>query len=380
MVMKFKLRNFSFLMFFLFMSFASVLGFSQFNEEGLGRIVIQLLVLLGTLSLIIDYLTLKKIRVSSLFFIIISSVLALLSVTQTKSFGLLILLQMIMIAKDSSLDSLLKYNTVTLTIAFLFIIFTSLIGITDPSFHEVIKNEVSFTVYRFGFGNPNSAAAILFAIVTGFNLLHRNRFRKKYLIGEVVLAVLVYRIFGSRTFAAVMIGYGLSILLITYLSKIRATLNLLWPIQYFFLAASIATLYLSLNYNMLGNTWYDLDVVLSGRLSTWYWIINYYGIHLFGTDMSSLDKGLDNGYLYLLMYSGIFSLIIYNLIFYFVAKKAWNNQEWMILITMLFYNVYAFFESTPLFGGLCNILLIFAYLVLGKQREKSSQVERNQEL
>ena len=95
--------------------------------------------------------------------------MALLSVTQTKSFGLLILLQMIMIAKDSSLDSLLKYNTVTLTIAFLFIIFTSLIGITDPSFHEVIKNEVSFTVYRFGFGNPNSAAAILFAIVTGFN-------------------------------------------------------------------------------------------------------------------------------------------------------------------------------------------------------------------
>ena len=190
------------------------------------------------------------------------------------------------------------------------------------------------------------------------------------MIGEVVLAVLVYRIFGSRTFAAVMIGYGFSILLMTYLSKIRATLNLLWPIQYFFLVASIATLYLSLNYNMLGNTWYDLDVVLSGRLSTWYWIINYYGIHLFGTDMSSLDKGLDNGYLYLLMYSGIFSLIIYNLIFYFVAKKAWNNQEWMILITMLFYNVYAFFESTPLFGGLCNILLIFAYLVLGKQREK----------
>lgn len=380
MVMKFKLRNFSFLMFFLFMSFASVLGFSQFNEEGLGRIVIQLLVLLGTLFLIIDYLTLKKIRVSSLFFIIISSVLALLSVTQTKSFGLLILLQMIMIAKDSSLDSLLKYNTVTLTIAFLFIIFTSLIGITDFSFHEVIKNEVSFTVYRFGFGNPNSAAAILFAIVTGFNLLHRNRFRKKYLIAEAVLAVLVYRIFGSRTFAAVMIGYGLSILLMTYLSKIRTSLKLLWPIQYFFLVASIAMLYLSLNYNMLGNTWYDLDVVLSGRLSTWYWIINYYGIHLFGTDMSSLDKGLDNGYLYLLMYSGIFSLIIYNLIFYFVAKKAWNNQEWMILITMLFYNVYAFFESTPLLGGLCNILLIFAYLVLGKQREKSSSVERNQEL
>lgn len=380
MVIKFKLRNFSFLMFFLFMSFASVLGFSQFNGEGLGRIVIQLLVLLGTLFLIIDYLTLKKIRASSLFFIIVSSVLALLSVTQTKSFGLLILLQMIMIAKDSSLDSLLKYNTVTLTIAFLFIIFTSLIGITDPSFHEVIKNEVSFIVYRFGFGNPNSAAAILFAIVTGFNLLHRNRFRKKYLIGEVVLTVLVYRIFGSRTFAAIMIGYGLSILLMTYLSKIRTSLKLLWPIQYFFLVASIATLYLSLNYNMLGNTWYDLDVILSGRLSTWYSIINYYGIHLFGTDMSSLDKGLDNGYLYLLMYSGIFSLIIYNLIFYFVAKKAWNNQEWMILITMLFYTVYAFFESTPLLGGLCNILLIFGYLVLGKQREKLSQVERNQEL
>lgn len=39
MVMKFKLRNFSILMFFLFMSFASVLGFSQFNAEGLGRIV-----------------------------------------------------------------------------------------------------------------------------------------------------------------------------------------------------------------------------------------------------------------------------------------------------------------------------------------------------
>lgn len=377
MVMKFKLRDFSFLLFFFFMSFASVLGFSQFNEEGLGRNVIRLFVLLGTLFLIIDYLALKRIKVSSLLFIMISSVLALLSVAETKGFGLLILLQMVMIAKDASMDSLLKYNTISLAVAFLFVIFTSLIGITDYAFREVVKNEVSFTVYRFGFRNPNSATAILFAIVTGFNLLYRNCFRKKYLIYELALTVITYFIFGSRTFAATMIGYGISILLMACLLKIRKSFNLLWPIQYFFLIASVTTLYLSLNYNTLGNLWYDLDIILSGRLSTWYMIVNYYGIHMFGTDMSSLDQGLDNGYLYLLMYSGIFSLIIYNLIFYFVAKKAWNRQEWMILITMLFYIVYAFFESTPLIGSLCNILLIFGYLVLGKQKEKLSQAERN---
>lgn len=79
MVTKFKLKDFSFLMFFFFMSFASVLGFSQFNEEGTGRNIIRIFVLLGTLFLVIDYLALKRIKVSSLFFIMISSVLALLS-------------------------------------------------------------------------------------------------------------------------------------------------------------------------------------------------------------------------------------------------------------------------------------------------------------
>lgn len=377
MFMKLKLKDFSFLLFFFFMSFASVLGFSQFNEEGLGRNLIRLFVLLGTLFLVIDYLVLKRIRVSALLFILISSVLALLSVAETKGFGLLILLQIIMIAKDASMDSLLRYNTVSLAIAFLFVVLTSLIGITDYSFHEVIKNEVSFTVYRFGFGNPNSAAAVLFAVVTGFNLLHRNCFRKRYLIYEFVLTVIIYRLFGSRTFAAAMIGYEICILLMEYLLKIRKFCKLLQPVQYFFFIASLTTLYLSLNYNTLGNVWNDLDIILSGRLSTWHMIVDYYGIHLFGTDMSSLNRGLDNGYLYLLMYSGIFSLIIYNLIFYFVAKKAWNRQEWMILVTMLFYILYAFFESTPLLGGLCNILLIFGYFVLGKPREKLSQVERN---
>ena len=370
MFMKLKLKDFSFLLFFFFMSFASVLGFSQFNEEGLGRNLIRLFVLLGTLFLVIDYLVLKRIRVSALLFILISSVLALLSVAETKGFGLLILLQMIMIAKDASMDSLLRYNTVSLAIAFLFVVLTSLIGITDYSFHEVIKNEVSFTVYRFVFGNPNSAAAVLFAVVTGFNLLHRNCFRKRFLIYEFVLTVIIYRLFGSRTFAAAMIGYEICILLMRYLLKIRKFCKLLQPVQYFFLIASLTTLYLSLNYNTLGNVWNDLDIVLSGRLSTWHMIVDYYGIHLFGTDMSSLNRGLDNGYLYLLMYSGIFSLIIYNLIFYFVAKKAWDRQEWMILVTMLFYILYAFFESTPLLGGLCNILLIFGYYVLGQQREE----------
>lgn len=143
MFMKLKLKDFSFLLFFFFMSFASVLGFSQFNEEGLGRNLIRLFVLLGTLFLVIDYLVLKRIRVSALLFILISSVLALLSVAETKGFGLLILLQMIMIAKDASMDSLLRYNTVSLAIAFLFVVLTSLIGITDYSFHEVIKNEGS---------------------------------------------------------------------------------------------------------------------------------------------------------------------------------------------------------------------------------------------
>lgn len=206
--------------------------------------------------------------------------------------------------------------------------------------------------------------------MTGFNLLHRNCFRKRFLIYEFVLTVIIYRLFGSRTFAAAMIGYEICILLMRYLLKIRKFCKLLQPVQYFFLIASLTTLYLSLNYNTLGNVWNDLDIVLSGRLSTWHMIVDYYGIHLFGTDMSSLNRGLDNGYLYLLMYSGIFSLIIYNLIFYFVAKKAWDRQEWMILVTMLFYILYAFFESTPLLGGLCNILLIFGYYVLGQQREE----------
>lgn len=377
MTMKFKLQNFSLLLFFFFMSFASVLGFSQFNEAGLGRNVIRLFVLLATVFLMIDYIILRKIKLSSLLFITVTFALAMASVAITKGFGLLILLQLVMIAKDTSMKSLLKYNTVTLLIAFLFVVFTSLVGITDASFHDVIKNEVSFTVYRYGFGNPNAAAAVLFAIITGFNLWQRDHFSKKYLIVELLLAVFVYRVFGSRTFAATTIGYVISIFFISYLARIKGFWRLLWPLQYFFLAASLAMLYIALNYSILGTSWYDLDIVLSGRLSTWNMIVNYYGIHLLGTDMSTLDLGLDNGYLYLLMYTGVLSLIIYNIIFYFVGKSAWRRREWMIFVTILFYSIYAFFESIPLLGSLCNILLIFGYLVLGERQKSTAQIERN---
>ena len=59
------------------------------------------------------------------------------------------------------------------------------------------------------------------------------------------------------------------------------------------------------------------------------------------------------------------------------SQSAWRRREWMIFVTILFYSIYAFFESIPLLGSLCNILLIFGYLVLGERQKSTAQIERN---
>lgn len=151
--MKFKLRNFSFLLFFLFMSFASVLGFSQFNEAGLGRTVIRFFVLLGTLFLIIDYLALKN---PSIFFVFYNNVfgfcIAICYANQIDVYGRIVekkVAEKLQDYKEVTLHGFVPFSEIDLS-QYAFLLSTSTRENLPISIVEILKFKLSVLAFSVG--------------------------------------------------------------------------------------------------------------------------------------------------------------------------------------------------------------------------------------
>lgn len=371
---QYSLINCTAMLFFLCMDLGRCLSASQLKVP---NNLVTILFLGASVFLLLSYLKLGKVRLSGIVFCAVLFFTAIFSYIYTSSLVVFKVLFFILIARELTYKKAISYNTKMLLIAAGIIVLSSLLGITNIHWNSTL-DKISYRqiVYTFGFQNPNAPPIILFALVTGYNLLQDSSIKLRTILLEFIVTVISFYLFESRTALAVSTVYLLSIVLLQR-PRVFSSLRLfLWPLQYVFLIGTGVTIYMASNFYALSSSWQELNLLFSGRLFLWQMFIQTYGMQLFGNNMTLNTDALDNGFMYLLIYYGISMLVIYNFMFIYISRYAYKTKKSILFLTIIAYEVYCFGESAPLFINYSPVLLYFATLIMNGKRMDEKFIDK----
>lgn len=359
--------------FFLCIGLSNCLTTSQIEAP---QVITMGLIFLAGIALICSYFQSTKINPAGLFFSIIILVVGVISYVYMGGLAFLRTALFILIAHGLSYKKIITYNNKMLLVAMLIIVFSSIIGITEMRWTGTSdKIFYQHVVYTFGFRNPNTPPILIFALITGYNLIQKNTIKYKTIFVEFIINAIAFYLFESRTAAGVTAVYLLAIALLQKRSVFSVSKLILWPMKYLFLIGTLLTLYLVINFDVADAAWQDINLLMSGRLYYWQGFIQTYGYQAFGNNMSLNKDPLDNSFLYLLIYNGYIALIIYNIIFLYISNYAYKKNNILLFITVIATEVYCFTESTPLNFSFSPVLLYFASLIMTKEPVAKKSIE-----
>jgi hypothetical protein len=355
------------MLFFLCMDLGRCLGASQLKVP---NSLLTILFFGASIFLLLSYLKLGKIRLVGIIFCAVLFFISIFSYISTSSLAILKFLFCILIARELTYKKVISYNTKMLLIAAGIIVLSSFVGITDMHWIAT-SDKISYRqiVYTFGFQNPNAPPVILFALITGYNLLQDSPIKLRTILLEFIITVISFYLFESRTALAVSTAYLLSMVLLQRPKSFSSLKLFLWPFQYIFLIGTVVTIYMASNFYALSSSWQEINLLLSGRLFLWQMFVQTYGMQLFGNNMTLNTDALDNGFMYLLVYYGISMLVIYNFMFIYISRYAYKARKSILFLTIIAYEVYCFGESMPLFINYSPVLLYFATLIMNGEKK-----------
>lgn len=369
-----NIKNILVVLIFLCINFSHVFGLSQLTQIDGFRLISQISIILAGILLIVLYIFIGRYTQKECIIIASCIAIAIPYYINTFSFTLFTTIIAFLTVKGVEKKKIFKYNLYTIAIPFVLVILSSIVGITSIGYREAAKvNGMDFSAYAFGFFGGNGAADVLFVMIASYNLMKNVILKKSEYIIEIFIAFLMWIAFGSRTGTLSLSIYIILMWIIPKLMQLNFSKHIIGLARYIFLIGSILSCYAVYNYNGINEAWYDLNMLLSYRLSLWHDTVMYYGANLFGNDLHDLSVPLDNGYVYILLSFGIIVFVLYNFIFFYVANVCYHYQYWMGIATIIAYAIYAFSETVPLVSTFCNILLLFGCIVLNKTSISNSK-------
>lgn len=160
----------------------------------------------------------------------------------------------------------------------------------------------TFVSRDLGFGNPNALSAFVFYLLVDFYIIfHRKPCFFCMVFIPVSIGCFLYT--GSRTFLIA----ETFLLLIYFLRSCRLVVNK-WSLLGLLITILILIFYFSFNYDAV------IDAILSHRLSIYGYVFQNMSLknYLLGLDVSVLkDTPMDNAYITLIVYGGVFYLLLF---------------------------------------------------------------------
>ena len=365
MEIRYSLNRIAVLLFFFCMNFSSAIGFSQLGMDSTSKQIQLGLIGVSVACLMVNYINFKKVKITSILLIVILLIIAILSFNFTSNLAVFRMVLFLIIAQGLSVQKILSYNNYTLLFSFCIIILSSFIGITDMNYYGDIHK-----LYSFGFQNPNTPPVIVFTLITGYNLLKNKKLKKKEIFVEMGISLFIYYFFQNRTALIVLSFYLMFLIIANCASKSICFKWVMKPFQYLFFIGTVLTCYVAFYFNPIDPTWYDWNILLSGRLALWKNFLYTYGMSIFGASSTNVIEPLDNAYLYLLIFNGILVLIFFNGIFLYLSRFAYKCKNWGLFLAVIAYELYFFSESAPLSFNLCSVLLVFSCLVMNTKESR----------
>lgn len=177
------------------------------------------------------------------------------------------------------------------------------------------------------------------------------------------ISFFIYYFFQNRTALIVLLFYLIFLIIANCASKSIWFKWVMKPFQYLFFIGTVLTCYVAFYFNPIDSTWYDWNILLSGRLALWKKFLYTYEMSIFGASATNTIDPLDNAYLYLLIFDGILMLVFFNGIFLYLSRFAYKCKNWGLFLAVIAYELYCFSESAPLSFNLCSVLLVFLGLL-----------------
>ena len=352
--------------FFIFMNISFVMQLSQLYETRGGFVCSIALAGLGILSFFFHYIRYTKLKVSSIFFTMVLFAVGAVAFIMSSGPTLLKMILFIYAVQGVDKEDILNYCKQSLLIAFAIVAISSLLGITDAVYVSNLK-----IAYRFGLSNPNTVPIVFFAIITAYNLQHDESITYKKIALEAIMTGIVYYFTRSRTGLLVLVFYLAALFFAKILDKSLLFKIVLWPFQYSFLVFAAISYYATVSFVRTNSFWVQINSLLTGRLYAWQRYLERYGINPFGNRLDgSLYGAFDNAYLQLLVKYGWLTFIVYAIMFIVVSRYAYKRRNWVLMMTIIAYQVYFITEFGPILINFCTVLLIFAYVLFDEHKMK----------
>lgn len=360
-----NIRLFTTRCFFILMNISFVMGLSQLHEMGVVRFLETLLVILGIFNVVLHYIGTMKMKLSSLMITITIILIGMLAYYMSGGPTLIKLVIFIFAIQGVREEEVLKYSNMSLTVAFAIVMLSSILGITEIMYLNHFKN-----AYRLGFTNPNTVPVVILAIVTGYNIQNEDKLSIKSLILEGVLSFLLYYFCRSRTGAIVFAIYLLLIVITKWMEKKRIYKYVVYPLQYLFIIFAVGSYYVAYAFNASNDVWSKVNTMLSGRLYAWQSYLKYYETSMLGINIDTIRYGaLDNAYLQLLVKYGYIVFALYSVMFLYLSRYAYKKERWILLLSIVAYEIYFFNEFGPMLINFCSVLLVFGCILMNERRE-----------
>lgn len=324
-------------------------------------------------------------KTKNIITIFLTITLVLIGVFLTKNSAILIyILFLISLKKISFTDFIYKDFKIKLFLT-VFVLIMYFLNFTDP----YITHRIDGTIRNsLGFSHPNYLAAILLCLTLECFFLFYKKHKVLTNLIYICNILIIYFITDSRTTVFVLLFFYILLYIFKIIKANYSGKNIKLIFTNLFLILMISSLFLTILYINNNEFTLKIDSLLSGRL---YWnsvFYNRYPINLFGYDIqivgTRLAKNsnfdmlvLDNGYLNILYFYGIFGVLFYYYIFKKIIKQSLEEENIIISLIIVTFLIYGITENT--FYKFVINPFIFYFINYIKEKNNFLEGEKNEQ-
>lgn len=311
----------------------------------------------------------KKFTMKMLIIHVCIIILALFSVLQTKSFGILITVISCLAVRDEDIDKVINF---IFSYECLFIVVHTLIAFGYSLLGRALYSNVSGVMrYNFGFRHPNTFSAFLFNVIIMYIWKRFYSMKKKHILTILGIEIAVYCITKSLTpFIAVC-----TVILLTIIANksVKMQKVMSWSAGIIVPVLAFIVYVLITKYEVGNLTMEKINLLFSGRIKLGAYALEHYGLTWLGQEISSfyvewdsywrLNKfTFDNLYSNIMINFGLIWLVICSLFFFLLSRK--NNAK--VSVFLIIWAIYGMSEVYGINVYYCFPILLVALLFEGK--------------
>lgn len=325
--------------FIFFFEIASILGASSLENEKWMNYITTAFFVLAIFFVIISRLANRIMLIREFVILMFLLCFSLVGIKYSLARELIMFALTAWGISNEDADGVIKAYLTAKIIGSFFLVMLGFIA--SPSL-QIVEGGVG----RLGFANANGLGMELVDIILLlFAAFYDEQKKRKWIMFTLMAAAGIFYITESRTSTLGLIVLAL-LLLTTWWENARIVHKVL-PTMFVILA--IVSVWIACSYQEYSPIWMKLNEYSSGRFYSYHWYYTHMPITIMGNIFYAGKLWpLDNAYLYILFRYGVITLLIYALINWKMTEFYIENDNSVLLMCTVAYEVMAFMEFGPM--------------------------------